>query len=103
MVPIYRITINILCFYLFLFSDLTAPLNHRISRHIQDSASFCSFAFLPLSTGLFQAWISSGISMKNHTIGSAQMIPQYPSTGTSKKAIAIFPTISMALDTIGVL
>ena len=56
------------------------------------------------STGIiFNICIMSGITIINHTIGSATITPAYPSHGTSVAAIIIFPTISRELDTSGII
>ena len=45
----------------------------------------------------------SGITIINHTIGSATITPVYPISGTNVNAITTFPTISNPLDINGVI
>ncbi len=45
----------------------------------------------------------TGLTIINHTSGSATITPVYPSIGTSVNAITIFPIISNELETSGVI
>ena len=61
---------------------------------------FYLFAF---NFGVLMICTINGITMINHTIGSATITPAYPIKGTNVNAITTFPTISNPLDTNGVL
>mgnify|MGYP007102252211 CR=1 FL=1 len=61
------------------------------------------FYLFSFNFGVLMICTSNGITMINHTIGSATITPAYPIKGTNVNAITTFPTISNPLDTNGVI
>ena len=67
-----------------------------------DSQLF-GFYIFDFNFGVLMICTINGITMINHTIGSATITPAYPIKGTNVNAITTFPTISNPLDTNGVI
>ena len=67
-----------------------------------DSPLF-GFYLFSFNFGVLTICMINGITMINHTIGSATITPVYPINGTNVNAITTFPIISNPLETNGVI